>query len=164
LLLHVVDVSNPLAMVQARSCLAVLEEIGLDPDQALTLLNKVDKLEDQTALQTAQTLFPDALPISAATGQGLDRLVEEVTRLALGEEITVSVRTASANGKLLNLLKAQGNITRRDYSDGLVEVRAELPARLVDTIRRMGATVEVINSSNPLQRKKENTTDRRQAT
>ena len=155
LLLHVVDVSNALAMVQARSCLTVLEEIGLDPNRAITLLNKVDKLDDQTPLQTAQTLFPDALHISAATGQGLDRLVEEVTRLALGEEVTVSVRTAAANGKLLNLLKAQGNISSRDYSDGLVEIRAELPARLVDGLRQMGATVEIIKSSNTLPRRKE---------
>ena len=153
LMLHVVDVSNPLAMVQAQSCLAVLEEIGLDPNHALTLLNKVDKLEDQTALQTAQTLFSNSLPISAATGQGLDRLMEEVTRLALGEEMTVSIRTASANGKLLNLVKAQGKIINSDYSDGLVEVQAELPARMVERLRQMGATVEVICSP---QRENEN--------
>jgi len=149
LLLHVVDVSNPLAMAQTRSCLAVLEELGLDPNRAMTLLNKIDRLEDQTALQTAQTLFPNALPISAATGQGLDRLVEEVTRIALGEEITVSIRTASANGKLLNLLKAQGNVTHREYSAGVVEIQAELPARLVDRLRQMGAAVEIIHPSDP---------------
>jgi GTP-binding protein HflX len=164
LMLHIVDVSNPLAMVQAQSCLAVIEEIGLDPDHALTLLNKVDKLEDQTALQTAQTLFPNALPISAATGQGLDRLVEEVTRLALGEEITVSIRTASSNGKLLNLVKAQGKIINRDYSDGFVEVRAELPARMVDRLRQMGVTVEVVQSSESIRQKKENRIGKQQAT
>ena len=160
LLLHVVDVSNPLAMAQTRSCLAVLEEMGLDPNRAITLLNKVDKLEDMTALQTAQTLFPNALPTSAATGRGLDRLVEEVTRLALGEEITVSVKTASANGKLLNLLKAQGNITNREYSDGLVEIQVVLPARLVDRLRQMGATVEIIRSSDSPQGKKQNADDK----
>ena len=164
LLLHVVDVSNPLAMVQAQSCLAVFQEIGLDPNLAITLLNKVDRLHDQTALQTANTLFPDALPISATTGQGVDRLVEEVTRLALGEEITVSVRTTSANGRLLNLLEAQGNVTQSDYSDGLVKIRAEVPARLVDRLRQMGATVEVIHSSGPLQEKERDGTDRRQIT
>ena len=164
LLLHVVDVSNPLAMVQAQSCLAVLEEIGLDPNLAITVLNKVDQLHDETALQTAQTLFPDALPISAATGQGLDRLVEEVTRLALGEEIAVSVRTTSANGRLLNLLKAQGSVTKTDYSDGLVEIQAELPARVVDRLRQMGATVEIIHSSGPLQNEEKNGTDERQIT
>ena len=148
LLLHVVDVSNPLAMVQARSCLAVLEEMGLDPNLATTLLNKVDRLKDQTALQTAQTLFPNALPVSAATGQGLDRLVEEVTKIALGEETEVLIRTASSNGKLLNLLKAQGNLTHREYSDGFVEIKAEVPARLVDRLRQMGAEVEIIQASN----------------
>jgi len=147
LLLHVVDVSSPLAIAQMRACLAVLEEMELDPRQTLTLLNKVDKLEDKTTLQTGLTLFPDALPVSAVTGLGLDRLVEEVTRLALGEEISVSVRAASGNGKLLNLLKAQGNISKSDYQDGMVEVRAQLPARLVDRLRQMGATVEIVSPS-----------------
>jgi len=144
LLLHVVDVSNPLAIVQMRSCLAVLEELGLDPARAITLLNKVDKLPDMTPLQTARTLYPQALPISAATGKGLDRLVDEVSRLALGQEISVSIRTTSADGKLLNMLKAQGNILKTNYSDGMVEVRAELPARVLERVRQMGATVELI--------------------
>ena len=156
LLLHVVDVSNPLAMAQARSCLAVLEEMGLDPNQSMTLLNKVDRLEDQTALQTAQTLFPNALPVSAATGQGLDLLVEEVTRIALGEEVKVLIRTSSANGKLLNLLKAQGDLTNREYSDGFVEIQAEVPARLVDRLRQMGATVEIVHPSDQSPAKEKN--------
>ncbi len=147
LLLHVVDVSNPLAMAQTRSCLAVLEELGLDPARAITLLNKVDKLQDMTPLQTARTLFPQALPISASTGKGLDRLVEEVSRLALGQEMSVSIRAASANGKLLNMLKAQGNILKTNYSDGMVEVRAQLPARLIERVRQMGASVELIRPS-----------------
>ena len=145
LLLHVVDVSNPLAMAQARSCLAVLEELGLDPDRVITLLNKVDQLADHTPLQTAQTLFPDALPISAATGEGLDLLVERVTRMALGKEHCVSVQASSADGKLLNLLKIQGQIIRTEYSDGFVEVQANLPEKLIERLRQMGATVNILN-------------------
>ena len=146
-LLHVVDVSNPLAMAQVRSCLAVLEELELDADKVITLLNKVDRLDDATALQTAQTLLPGALPISAATGKGLDRLVERVTAMALGVERYVSVRAASADGKLLNLLKAQGQVIETTYSGESVEVRARLPEKLIERVRQMGATVEIQESS-----------------
>ena len=131
-------------MVQMKSCLAVLEELGLKPERTITLLNKVDKLEDMTALRTAETLFPRALPISAATGKGLERLLEEVSSMALGQEVSVSIRTPSANGKLLNMLKAQGNILKTDYSDTMVEVRAQLPERLLERVRQMGATVRVV--------------------
>ena len=144
LLLHVVDVSNPLAMVQMKSCLAVLEELGLKPERTITLLNKLDKLEDMTALQTAQTLFPRALPISAAAGEGLEALLEEVSNMALGQELSVVICTPSANGKLLHMLRAQANILKTDYSDTMVELRAQLPERLLERVRKMGATVRVI--------------------
>ena len=147
LLLHVVDVSNPLAMAQTRSCIAVLEDLKLDPAKAITLLNKIDKLQDMTALQTARTLYPQALTVSAATGQGLDQLVEEVARQALGQEVLVSIRTSSANGKLINMLKAQGNILSTNYADEMVEIQAQLPDRLLDRVRQMGATVTIIKPS-----------------
>ena len=61
--------------------------------------------------------------------------------------MSVAIRTTSANGKLLNMLKAQGNILNTNYSDGMVEVQAQLPARLLERVRQMGATVKLIHSS-----------------
>ncbi|MGY1659751.1 GTPase HflX [Geodermatophilus sp. SYSU D00705] len=79
LVLHVVDASAPDAMAQVTTVRGVLYEIGARDKPELLALNKVDVAPPEwvAALQVAH---PDAVPVSALTGEGtedLRRAVEE---------------------------------------------------------------------------------------
>ena len=78
LLLIVLDVSDPHCQRQLRTVNEVLDEIGATDQPRLLLLNKTDKVDHNAYLLILQKETPDALPISAVTGDGLDALVERV--------------------------------------------------------------------------------------
>ena len=68
LLLHVVDATHPDAVEQAASVHATLTDLGVDTRPSLTVLNKIDLLEDGEIPQV------DGIPVSAETGENLDNL------------------------------------------------------------------------------------------
>lgn len=70
LLLHVSDASNPDWPRQKSSVETILRELHLDEKPTIAVFNKVDRLDAgaQAALPT------DAIDVSAATGEGIDRL------------------------------------------------------------------------------------------
>jgi GTP-binding protein HflX len=72
LILHVVDASDPHLGEKRNVVLDVLKEIGAGKHVQLTVYNKADLVRD-----TAQR-FDDGILVSAVTGEGLDRLLEEI--------------------------------------------------------------------------------------
>ncbi|MCZ2829972.1 GTPase HflX [Modestobacter sp. VKM Ac-2986] len=79
LVLHVVDASAPDAMAQVTTVRGVLYEIGARDHRELLALNKVDVAPPEwvTALRSA---YPDAVPVSALTGEGVDELRAAIDR------------------------------------------------------------------------------------
>jgi len=69
-LVHVLDASNPDWPRQRRSVETILHELGVDTKPTLLAFNKID-VRDALA---EPPLPPDAIGISAKTGQGLDTL------------------------------------------------------------------------------------------
>jgi GTP-binding protein HflX len=75
ILLHVLDASERDAAGQYETTLSVLRELKADNIPMITVLNKVDKLESQDILLR---LYPESVPISAKTGEGLTLLCERI--------------------------------------------------------------------------------------
>ena len=79
-LLHVLDASHPLAMEHAESVTQVLRELQLKEKPLVTALNKVDRLVDRQAVGQLSQLLPNAVGISASTGEGIDALLARLDR------------------------------------------------------------------------------------
>ena len=84
LLLHVVDASSPEAEKQIESVKRVLDELELLDHPTILVLNKVDRVSDQSLLDVLKSHYNDSITISAARGEGIDRL-EQAVREALHE-------------------------------------------------------------------------------
>ncbi len=82
LLLHVVDASSPDAESQIRAVKSVLAELGLENHPTLLVLNKSDKVPDRSYLDVLKAHHTESVAISAAQGEGLERL-ETAVREAL---------------------------------------------------------------------------------
>ncbi len=74
LLLHVVDASSPEAESQIQAVKTVLAELGLENHPTLLVLNKADRVPDRSYLDVLKAHHADSVAISAARGDGLDRL------------------------------------------------------------------------------------------
>src|SRR6185369_2824467 len=85
LLLHVLDVGHPHAEQQFASVHEVLDEIGAKGKPEILLLNKIDTEEGEDRYPYWRSLHAGALPVSAKTGEGLDKLQEAVYRFVRGQ-------------------------------------------------------------------------------
>ncbi len=77
LVLHVVDASAPDAMDQVTAVRGVLYEIGARDHPELLALNKVD-VAPPGWLAALRTAYPDAVPVSALTGEGVEELRQAI--------------------------------------------------------------------------------------
>ena len=128
LILHVVDAAAPekRRLADMRAVDAALEEIGAGDRPRLLVLNKADLLDpderDEVLLR-----HPDAVLVSALTGEGLDSLrkrVEEAFEDTLAEvELLVPY---AEGGRLHELHEVAGDLTRTERGDGVL-VRARVP-------------------------------------
>jgi GTP-binding protein HflX len=139
LLLHVVDVSHPQAELQMRAAHAVLAEIGCEEKDILLLFNKVDRQSQNTA-DLMQTLYPEALPISAKKGIGIDKLVATVVERVRGEILRLRVVGPMADGRIRNFLQSHGEILTEDYTDTTVTIEAHLGRRQLPGLERLKPT------------------------
>jgi GTP-binding protein HflX len=148
LVLHVVDASEPEEELEAmtRAVEDVLEDIhaatasrgalvtaSLGP--RVLVLNKADAITDERRAELAFR-HPDAVLVSAVSGEGLDDLRE---RIAAEFERTLRdvalLVPYSEGGTLSDLHDVAGDLSRTDTADGVL-VMARLPAVLADRFDR----------------------------
>ncbi len=141
LLLHVVDASNPEAEKQIGAVKSVLDELGLAEHPTLLVLNKADKVPDRSYLDVLKAHHDESVALSAATGDGLDRL-EQAVREALAEQaMEAEVETETANGRVLAYLAQHAQVKERTYEDGRVLLQCRLPRRCLGFLNEHGAQV-----------------------
>ena len=137
LLLHVVDASNPEVFEQIVSVENVLEEIGCGRKEKLILLNKADVLSKVSLLEYLQTVYPEAIVISAKTGMSLDKVAEAVLAKYKCGEVLVRINCSAGNGKVQSFLQANAEILNREYLDSSVAIEARLGKSQLPTLERL---------------------------
>ena len=142
LLLHVADASNPAVFEQISAVYKVLEEIHIDQKDALLVLNKIDEAP-KTTVDALRSRYPNAVPISAFTGQGLGDLAHAVSDALSRSFIDVDIETGVDNGKLMAFVAAHGEILSRRYNDERVFLHCRIPPRHFGRLRESGVTLHV---------------------
>lgn len=130
LLLHVVDASAEDLDEREAAVTAVLKEIGAAERPVLSVLNKADRLAPgrPRALQDARA---DAVLVSAATGDGLDRLKAAMAgRLNLAPR-TVRLRFRADDSRGISGIYGAGRVVTHEVDGDLVTIDVEIPERLV---------------------------------
>ena len=125
LLLHVVDVSHPACEEHIATVIEVLGELGVADRPTMLVFNKNDLLDDQARREYLMGTYPDAVWISAETGDGLKDLRWAIYNHLEGDRLTLVVQIPQREGKLLSELYRIGEILHTDYkgNDVLMEVK-----------------------------------------
>lgn len=146
-LLHVVDITHPNALEQVSAVEETLEEIEASGKPTVIALNKIDELglpknsldgerdqkgkpEEHDVIGEWLEEFPDAVPISAKQGSGLDVLlarVEEVLGLGL---VAVRTRIPFAATELVDLFHRKGIVEKEEYTARGTLIEGKLPKAL----------------------------------
>ncbi|GAB4584777.1 GTPase HflX [Nocardia sp. IFM 10818] len=133
LLLHVVDGSDPLPGEQIKAVREVitdvLRETKTQAPPELLVVNKIDAL-DPMELTEIRGWLPDAVFVSARTGQGIDELRDRLDHVLGGLDVEVSVLLPYTRGDLLARIHADGRIISSDHDESGTLVRARVPRSL----------------------------------
>jgi GTP-binding protein HflX len=138
LVLHVVDgsLADDVLEEQIESVETVLGEIGAGEIPVQLVVNKVDRL-DRAARTRLENRYPNALHVSAATGEGLELLKASIAESFADRFDDVRLLVPYEDGRVLSDLYALGApIDERTDTDEGVVVRARLPHREVRRFAR----------------------------
>ncbi|MDY6914135.1 MAG: GTPase HflX [Planctomycetota bacterium] len=144
LLIHVADALHERVQQEIIAVERVLAELGCADQRRLLLLNKTDKVNDPTVRTVLSQQFPDALFGSAATGEGIDELVDAVARRAGGEPVCVTLRANCRNGRLMQYIAQHADMRDQSFADATAEIEAVMAADCLDRLRAFGDDVEIL--------------------
>jgi GTP-binding protein HflX len=138
LLVHVVDGSdaNPLAQITAVRQVVneVISEQDSKPVPELLVVNKVDAA-DALALAQLRTALPDAVFVSAYTGEGLDRLQQRMAEMITPTDTMVDVTIPYDRGDLVNRVHADGRVDATEHTADGTRIKARVPIALAANLR-----------------------------
>jgi GTP-binding protein HflX len=137
LLLHVVDVSNEDVEHQALNAKQVLNEIGCSDKPTLVLLNKSDVVRSQAQFEFIQTIYPEAICISARSGLNLDLLKRKVMEFYEGGVLHLRITAHAGDGKIQSFLKSYANIISQEYVDSKVIMEVKVGKNQMLQLNRM---------------------------
>ena len=133
-LVHVMDASEPELERLCGTTLKVMKELGAADKPVLTVLNKIDLLDDPHRIKALESQFPDAVSISAKSGEGMEDLHHKFVDYLARAVSRKRYRIPQHRGDLVSLIHAEAKVLGTSYegNDVIVEalVSRELEGRL----------------------------------
>ena len=125
LILHVVDASNPQMDEQMHIVYETLRGLGVQDKPVITVFNKQDLLTEPVILRDFQA---DAtVPISAATGAGIDALESKLEEVLRGQKALVEYTFPYKDAAKIQLIRKYGELLREEYLEDGIAVEAYVP-------------------------------------
>ncbi|KAJ7966800.1 GTP-binding protein, HflX [Quillaja saponaria] len=140
LLVHVIDISHPLAEKQIEAVDKVLSELDVSSIPKLMVWNKVDKASDPQRIKLEAEKREDVVCISALNGDGLAEFCNAVNEKLKDSMVWVEALVPFEKGDLLSTIHQVGMVERTEYTEQGTLVKAHVPlrfARLLTPMRQM---------------------------
>ncbi len=131
MLLHIIDVTHPNALEQVRAVMETLDEIKAQHIPVINVLNKIDLLENRDPSQQLLPDFPEAVGISAVTGEGIESLMAKIDEFLYKTFVPISVKIPYSQGQLLSFFHENGQVDTIQYEEKVVHMKGRLPVRFL---------------------------------
>lgn len=128
-LVHVVDITHINASAQAKSVQETLVEIGAGDIPMITAFNKIDLLKDTASAINTLEGFSNTYPISAMTGQGLEKLLTAIESELFETYVEIEVNIPYQEGQLISLLHENGQVLEVKNSETGTILKGLIPRR-----------------------------------
>lgn len=135
ILLHLVDVTNPMAEEQAATTFEVLKELNAEKKPVITVFNKVDMCTNQAIITRLHLAYPKSVQISALKGTGLDQLWELMVDELSKQRKIVTLRIPQSEYGIVSEVMRLGNIINQKYEENDVLLKVDLPAALEQKLK-----------------------------
>lgn len=130
LLLHVVDISHPQADEQIVAVNSVLEELGALHKPTLMIFNKIDRFQMNGEFIRWKERFPNAVAISAKTGEGIPELLGEIGAALRPIREFVELKIPHDKPHVMARLHQVAQVVERNYKGKTARFKARIPPHL----------------------------------
>ncbi len=130
ILLHILDASNPRIEEQMQATYDVLSRLGVKEKPVITILNKIDKIEDTDLRHRLIDRHKDAIMLSALSGENMDELITRLIQHMAGFVTTLKLNIPRHEMKLLHLICKHGKVIKRIDKESGIYIEALVPESL----------------------------------
>lgn len=145
ILLHVVDISRDDYREKIAAVLEVLEELEVMDKPIITVLNKIDLVEDKQRVELIKREIENSLAISAIEGPGIDKLLTRISDLVLDTMVELELILPYSDAGALELLHQSGKVIEESYTDDGIYVKARVSQETANQVDK-----DYITSREPL--------------
>ncbi len=133
--IHLLDASHERVDEFYRTTMEVLEELGADPAHIVTVFNKIDQVDEPGRRAILRHTYPDAVFISARTGEGIETLQHQLADELRHLVDQVGYLIPARRSDLVSLLHDNAKVLTTEYEGSDVRLRAIVPHRMRDRFR-----------------------------
>jgi GTP-binding protein HflX len=134
-LIHVLDVNSPEVEAHAETTLHVLNELGAKDKKIITVFNKVDDLWDESIRTGLALQHPDALFISAHTGEGIPELLSRIEAIVESDFEQLRLLIPHERYDLVARLHREGGVRKEEARDDGIYLVGSIPERLLPALK-----------------------------
>lgn len=149
LLMHVADASNPSVFQQISSVYKVLQELGIEEKDTLLILNKSDCPGAEDRICMIKERYPNAISISARSGEGMNRLAMAVSDSLTASFVELELRLPVSDGKTIAWLATHAEVLSKHYQDELCLVHCRMSVGCAGKLAGNGVDMRVLKGSIP---------------
>lgn len=131
ILIHLIDVSHPMALEQADASLEVLKELGAENKPVITVLNKIDRCDSPALSNRFRIKFPKTVSISALESYGFDELLDLMIQELSKARKIVKMRIPQSEYAVVSEILKLGHVQNKDYEENDVILQVNLPSSVV---------------------------------
>lgn len=127
LLIHVLDVSNPLVYEYNKAVFEVLKELQADQKPLITALNKIDLMDSEARLSRLKQDFINPVEISAKLRQNMDVLIANIQKNFTARMVNIEIIIPLSRMDLVDLFYREGKVKDIKYLQKGIRIKLTLP-------------------------------------
>jgi GTP-binding protein HflX len=133
-IVHVVDASHPDPAAQLATVRDVIGDVGARDLPEIVAFNKSDLLDDDRKL-VLRGLEPDAVFVSARTGDGIDELLARIATALPQPDVDFELVVPYDRGDLVSLAHARARVLDTTYDESGTRMHLQATNRVADQLR-----------------------------
>ena len=134
-LIHVLDIGSSEIDAHATTTLDLLNDLGASNKNIITVFNKIDTLLDESIKHELSFRYPEAVFISAHTGEGVQNLLEKMEEIveAACEQLRLLIPLERYD--LVARLHREGGVRKKESTDDGFYLLCSVPERLLPLMK-----------------------------
>jgi GTP-binding protein HflX len=140
LVLHVVDGAHPDPEGQLATVRSVLADVDAAKVPEIVVINKIDAADDATVARLLRT-EPHAVPVSAYTGEGIDKLQSLLESELPKPPVEIEALVPYDRGELVSQVHRSGEVLSIEHETGGTRVHARVSEGLAAALEPYAATI-----------------------